>query len=70
MRVPRGANGLPVRSVVAMANNAPHVMVATNEGDFYVYIVDLEKGGEGTLVRRYEYDGSTLASCGVELTNA
>ena len=54
-RIPRGANGLPVRSVVAMANNVPHIMVATNEGDFYVYSVDLEKGGEGTLVKRFEY---------------
>lgn len=54
MRVPRGANGLPVRSVVAMASNVPHVMVATSEGDFYVYSVDLEKGGEGTLIRRFE----------------
>lgn len=53
-RIPRGSNGLPVRSVVAMAGSAPHVMVATNEGDFYVYSVDLEKGGEGTLVKRFE----------------
>ncbi|KAK3721056.1 autophagy protein [Vermiconidia calcicola] len=53
-RVPRGASGQPVRSVVAMANNVPHVMVATNEGDFYVYSVDLEKGGEGTLIRRFD----------------
>ena len=55
VRVPRGANGQPVRCVVAMANNVPHVMVATSEGDFYVYMVDLEKGGEGTLVKRFEY---------------
>ena len=54
-RIPRGANGLPVRSVVAMAGNVPHVMVATSEGDFYVYSVNLEKGGEGTLLRRFEY---------------
>lgn len=54
-RVPRGANGMPVRSVVAMANNVPHIMVATNEGDFYVYSVDLEKGGECTLIKRFEY---------------
>jgi autophagy-related protein 18 len=54
VRIPRGANGIPVRSVVAMASNVPHVMVATNEGDFYVYTIDLEKGGEGTLVKRYE----------------
>lgn len=54
-RVPRGSSGQPVRAVVAMANNVPHIMVATNEGDFYVYSVDLEKGGEGTLIRRFEY---------------
>ena len=54
VRIPRGSNGQAVRSVVAMANNVPHVMVATNEGDFYVYSVDLEKGGEGTMVRRFE----------------
>jgi autophagy-related protein 18 len=53
-RIPRGATGQPVRSVVAMANNVPHIMVATNEGDFYVYSVDLEKGGEGTLIRRFD----------------
>jgi len=61
-RIPRGANGLPVRSVVAMANNVPHVMVATSEGDFYVYSVDLEKGGEGTLLKRFEYVGLQLNS--------
>jgi len=54
MRIPRGGSGQPVKSVVAVANHAPHVMVATGEGDFYVYTVDLEKGGEGTLVKRFE----------------
>ncbi|WPH04406.1 Autophagy-related protein [Acrodontium crateriforme] len=55
MRIPRStASGAPVRSVVAMANNVPHVMVATNEGDFYVYSLDLEKGGEGTLVKQFD----------------
>lgn len=58
-RVPRGSTGQPVRSVVAMmgAGNAAHagqLMVATSEGDFYVYAVDLEKGGEGSLIRRFE----------------
>lgn len=59
-RIPRGSTGIPVRSVVALANNVPHVMVATNEGDFYVYSVDLEKGGEGTLIRRFEYVDQSL----------
>lgn len=55
VRVPRGSNGLPVKSVVAMGNQAPSVMIATSEGGFLVYSVDLERGGEGTLVRRFEY---------------
>ncbi|PIA89029.1 Autophagy-related protein 18 [Cercospora beticola] len=67
VRVPRGSNGQPVRCVVAMANNVPHVMVATSEGDFYVYMVDLEKGGEGTLVKRFdEIHGMKYKKGGVE----
>ena len=54
LRVPRSTSGAPVRCVVALAHHAPQVLVATSEGDFYVYSVDLEKGGEGTLVKRYE----------------
>jgi autophagy-related protein 18 len=56
VRIPRaaGASGTPVKSVVAMGNQAPTVMVATSEGGFYVFSVDLEKGGEGTMVRRFE----------------
>ena len=50
-----GTSSTPVRSVVAMGNSGPHVLVATNEGDFYIYHVDLEKGGEGTLIQRFEY---------------
>ncbi|KAG8628399.1 hypothetical protein KVT40_004272 [Elsinoe batatas] len=53
VKVPRGRNGAPVKSVVAMAGNAPQVMVATSEGEFLVYQVDLERGGEGGLVRQY-----------------
>lgn len=53
-RIPKGRGGQAVRSVVAMATHGPNVMVATSEGDFYVYSVDLEKGGEGTMVRRFE----------------
>ncbi|KAF4554774.1 putative autophagy-related protein 18 [Elsinoe fawcettii] len=53
VKVPKGRSGVPVKSVVAMAGNAPQVMVATSEGEFLVYQVDLEKGGEGGLVRQY-----------------
>lgn len=43
-----------LRSVVAISNHSPQVMVVTNEGKFYIFGIDLEKGGEGTLVRVYE----------------
>jgi autophagy-related protein 18 len=54
VRVPRGSGGQPVKSVVAMGNQAPSVMIATSEGGFLVYSIDLERGGEGTLIRRFE----------------
>lgn len=44
----------PLKSVVAISSNSPQVMVVTSDGHFYVYGVDLEKGGEGTLVKVYE----------------
>lgn len=44
----------PVRTVVAMSNQSPQIMVVTSEGHFYVFGIDLEKGGEGTLVKQYE----------------
>lgn len=44
-----------MKSVVAMGNQAPTVMIATSEGGFLVYSIDLERGGEGTLIRRFEY---------------
>ena len=49
----------PLRSVVAMSSNSPQVMVVTNEGHFYVFGIDLEKGGEGTLVKVYEVGGES-----------
>ncbi|KAL8757030.1 MAG: hypothetical protein Q9184_004321 [Pyrenodesmia sp. 2 TL-2023] len=47
----------PLKSVVAMSNNSPQVMVVTSEGHFYVFAIDLEKGGEGSLVKVYEVGG-------------
>ena len=49
----------PLKSVVAMSSNSPQVMVVTNEGRFYVFGIDLEKGGEGTLVKVYEIGGDS-----------
>lgn len=48
-----GSNAGPVRSVVAMSSNTPQVMVVTSEGNFYVFNIDLSKGGEGTLTKQY-----------------
>jgi autophagy-related protein 18 len=49
-----GATGSgPLKSVVAMSSNSPQVMVVTNEGNFYVYNIDLAKGGEGTLTKQF-----------------
>lgn len=49
-----GSSSMPLRSVVAMSSVSPQVMVVTNEGHFYIFGIDLEKGGEGTLVKVYE----------------
>ena len=43
----------PLRSVVAMSSDAPQVMVVTSEGGFFVFGLDLAKGGEGTLLKQY-----------------
>ncbi|KAL4887495.1 autophagy-related protein 18 [Aspergillus karnatakaensis] len=47
------ANAGPLRSVVAMSSNTPQVMVVTSDGNFYVFSIDLSKGGEGTLTKQY-----------------
>lgn len=46
-------NGLPPRSVVAMSSSSPQVMVVTNDGEFYVFNIDMENGGEGVLVKQF-----------------
>ena len=45
--------GGALKSVVAMSSSSPQVMVVTSEGQFLVFSIDLEEGGEGTLVRQY-----------------
>lgn len=51
----RQVEGPPMHpsNVVAMSNNGPQVMVVTNDGSFFVFNIDLENGGEGTLVKQY-----------------
>ncbi|KIX04409.1 uncharacterized protein Z518_05277 [Rhinocladiella mackenziei CBS 650.93] len=56
IRLPRSSSGTApsqLRSVVAMSKNSPQVMVVTNEGNFYVFSIDLAKGGEGSLTKQY-----------------
>ncbi|KAL8693602.1 MAG: hypothetical protein Q9218_001602 [Villophora microphyllina] len=72
-RIPSSGSGLgstaPLKSVVAMSHNSPEVMVVTNEGRFYVFGIDLEKGGEGNLVKVYEVgaEGERMGSVMEEL---
>lgn len=49
---PSGATGAAVKSIVAMSPNGPQVMVVTSEGDFLVYNIDMEKGGEAELIKQ------------------
>ncbi|KAK9263214.1 WD40-repeat-containing domain protein [Lipomyces tetrasporus] len=42
-----------MKSVVAISPNSPHVIVVTSEGYFYQYAIDMEKGGECTLIKQY-----------------
>jgi autophagy-related protein 18 len=42
-----------VRSVVALSSSSPQIMVVTSDGNFYVYNVDMEKGGECVLLKQY-----------------
>ena len=55
VKIPRSPNSAlgPMRTVVALSNNGPQIMVVTSEGNYYVFNVDLEKGGEGTLYKQY-----------------
>ncbi len=56
IRLPKSSSGASpgqLRSVVAMSANSPQVMVVTNEGNFYVFTIDLTKGGEGSLTKQY-----------------
>ncbi|KAF2838642.1 WD40 repeat-like protein [Patellaria atrata CBS 101060] len=55
VRVPKSANASSgaLKTAVAMSANGPQVMVVTSEGQFYVFTIDLDKGGEGVLTDQY-----------------
>lgn len=54
LKIPRSKTGQQVvKSVVALSSNAPQVLVATSEGEYLVYNIDLDKGGEGVLIKQH-----------------
>ncbi|KAI9809945.1 MAG: autophagy protein [Sarcosagium campestre] len=58
IKIPKSASGsltggAPLKSVVAMSSIRPLVMIVTNEGAFYAFSIDMEKGGEGMLYKQY-----------------
>ncbi|KAF2273579.1 WD40 repeat-like protein [Westerdykella ornata] len=54
VKIPRiSSSSGQMRNVVALSNNGPQVMVVTSEGNYYVFNIDLEKGGEGTLYKQF-----------------
>jgi autophagy-related protein 18 len=59
IKIPKSTNagssrgGGLLRSVVAMSSSSPQVMVVTSDGGFYVFNIDMEKGGEGYLVKQF-----------------
>lgn len=58
-----------VESVCAIATS-PHVLVATSEGHFYVYSLDVDAGGECPLQRTYRYFGSWIFAAKTECSLA
>ncbi|KIW00436.1 uncharacterized protein PV09_07965 [Verruconis gallopava] len=54
VKIPRthGSSGI-LRSIVAMSPNHPQLFVVTSEGQFGVYNIDLENGGDGVLERQH-----------------
>jgi autophagy-related protein 18 len=54
VKIPRTQNSSGVlRSIVAMSPNHPQLFVITNEGQFGVFNIDLENGGDGVLERQH-----------------
>ncbi|KAI9705502.1 MAG: autophagy protein [Candelina mexicana] len=70
IKIPKSAGGTsssaPLRSVVAISSNSPQVMVVTSEGVFYVFNIDLENGGEGTLTKQYSVLESNTSQSGMD----
>ncbi|KAF5351070.1 hypothetical protein D9756_008153 [Leucocoprinus leucothites] len=53
------------RTIVALSGTMPQVMVISSEGYFYSYSIDLENGGECTLLKQYSLLDSGDESSGL-----
>ena len=54
VRIPKSSSGSSsIKTVVAMSSSGPQVMVVTSEGNYFVFHIDLESGGEGSMVKQY-----------------
>ncbi|PPR08221.1 hypothetical protein CVT24_001236 [Panaeolus cyanescens] len=62
LRLPGGGG----RTVVGMSGTMPHVMVISSDGYFYSYSIDLEKGGECSLLKQYSLLDSSDELVGLE----
>jgi autophagy-related protein 18 len=51
-KVPRRRGVTTIKSIVGMNPDRPEVMVATTDGDFLVYAINTEKGGEAELIKQ------------------
>jgi hypothetical protein len=50
-----------------MPRTMPQVMVLSSEGYLYLYSIDLEKGGECSLIKQYKYVTLSLPSNDADL---
>ncbi|KAF4563677.1 Autophagy protein [Pleurotus pulmonarius] len=65
LRLPSSPPG--VRSIVGLSGTMPQIMVVSSEGYFYAYSIDLDKGGECTLMKQFSLLESGDESSGVSI---
>ncbi|KAF9490949.1 WD40 repeat-like protein [Pleurotus eryngii] len=66
LRLPSSPPG--VRSIIGLSGTMPQIMVVSSEGYFYSYNIDLESGGECTLMKQFSLLESGDESSSVSIT--
>lgn len=66
LRLPSPVSGTSSRCVVGLSGTLPHVMVISSDGYFYAYSIDLENGGECSLMKQFSLLDSSDDSEGVK----